>query len=467
MILETERLARLSGSATLKLGELAGSLRDGLMGFCCTAGLVVVGQLMKEEMTERIGPKGRHDPGPMGTRKGTAPGFAVLGGRSVAVRRPRAPHAGCGEVQLDSYEVLSSTDLMTEMAVERMLAGVAARRHSLVAEPLGEAIEEVARGGSKSAVCRRFVNATIAKLEELLDRDLSGLDVAVLMIDGILFAEWCCVVALLVTADGTKVPVGLWEDGTKTATVVTDLLADLVERGLGYEKEILCILGGRLKIVYGLLTSEEGVPVANEVFKGNTGDPAMMTPVVRKDGPRDETDVGDREALFQLFHPGGNGRTASAAIFPSSREKENEPSAISRRKCLAILTERHYRPADPRVCPGQGQDHAPGQQGGQPLHARRPSHGRSRRADISSPRRRQRRRRGARTCRLSGGEPRAHPRPVPGEAGASPSPRKLAPAIDQRACASGCVREEGRTCSQAPVRKEGTGPSKPRGPCTP
>ena len=33
---------------------------------------------------------------------------------------------------------------------------------------------------------------------------------------------------------------------------------------------------GRLQIVYGLLTSPEGIPVAIEVFKGNTGDPATV-----------------------------------------------------------------------------------------------------------------------------------------------------------------------------------------------
>jgi hypothetical protein len=38
------------------------------------------------------------------------------------------------------------------------------------------------------------------------------------------------VVALAITADGTKVPVGLWEGSTENATVVKALLADLVAR---------------------------------------------------------------------------------------------------------------------------------------------------------------------------------------------------------------------------------------------
>ena len=109
-------------------------------------------------------------------------------------------------MHLDSYAVFSGSDLLTQVAVERMLVGVATRRHCLVAEPIDERLEAVARGDSKSAVSRRFVAATRERLAELLGSDLSGHDAAVLMIDGIVFHECCCVVALLITADGTKIP---------------------------------------------------------------------------------------------------------------------------------------------------------------------------------------------------------------------------------------------------------------------
>ena len=39
---------------------------------------------------------------------------------------------------------------------------------------------------------------------------------------------------------------------------------------------------GRLQIVYGLLTSPEGIPVAIEVFQGNTGDPATVAAQVTR-----------------------------------------------------------------------------------------------------------------------------------------------------------------------------------------
>ncbi len=79
---------------------------------------------------------------------------------------------------------------------------------------------------------------------ELLARDLSGLETSVLMIDGLNVADQMIVVALIITADGTKVPVGLMLGDTENAVVVTDLLADLVARGLRYEHGILAVLDG-------------------------------------------------------------------------------------------------------------------------------------------------------------------------------------------------------------------------------
>ena len=58
---------------------------------------------------------------------------------------------------------------------------------------------------------------------------------------------------------------------------------------------------GRLQIVYGLLTSKDGIPVAIEVFKGNTGDPTTVAAQVTKVKDRFGIDrvvlVGDRGML--------------------------------------------------------------------------------------------------------------------------------------------------------------------------
>jgi putative transposase len=107
--------------------------------------------------------------------------------------------------------VASSRDLLDLLTVERMLAGVATRRHVDVDPPLGGELDGKAKAtGRGSSVSRRWKRATEAAPSELMARDRSGLDVAVVMIDGLVIAEQCCLVALVITANGTKVPVGLW-----------------------------------------------------------------------------------------------------------------------------------------------------------------------------------------------------------------------------------------------------------------
>lgn len=103
---------------------------------------------------------------------------------------------------------------------------------------------KVAKGTSKSAVSRRVVAATEKALTELMTADLSGLELSVLMIDGVHFGEHCCVVALGIGSDGTKNPLALVERSTENAALARELLADLRERGLDVTRPILVVLDG-------------------------------------------------------------------------------------------------------------------------------------------------------------------------------------------------------------------------------
>ncbi|MGH8939277.1 MAG: transposase, partial [Actinomycetes bacterium] len=138
------------------------------------------------------------------------------------------------------------------LTVERMMAGVATRRHGDIEAPLGGEVEARSKATGRTSVPRRWERATEAALGELMARDLSGLEVAVVMIDGIVLAGQCCVVALVITADGTKVPVGLWLGDTENKTVVTSLLADLVARGLRAEDGLLVVIDGAKALAAGV-----------------------------------------------------------------------------------------------------------------------------------------------------------------------------------------------------------------------
>ena len=125
-----------------------------------------------------------------------------------------------------------------------MLAGVSTRRYPRTQEPVGEEIETRARSTSKSAVSRVFVERTREALGELMSRQLGDLRLAVMMLDGLELKGRMMIVALGITTQGVKVPLGLWEGSTENATVATALLSDLVERGLDPEQGMLFVLDG-------------------------------------------------------------------------------------------------------------------------------------------------------------------------------------------------------------------------------
>src|SRR3954471_5363648 len=100
------------------------------------------------------------------------------------------------------------------------------------------------RARRSRAVSRRFVAATETALAELLAADLSGQDLVALMVDGVHFGEHCCVVALGIGIDGTKHPLSLVEGSTENATLVTELIVGLRERGLDVTRPILVVIDG-------------------------------------------------------------------------------------------------------------------------------------------------------------------------------------------------------------------------------
>jgi transposase-like protein len=245
--------SQLPDAVSVTLAELAGSLREGLLALAVGAGFQVLDAIIDESVTALAGPKGRHDPNRTAVRHGSEAGSVTLGGRTVPVRRPRVRTADrAAELAVPAYELFSSTDLLGEMALERMMAKLSTRRYAAGLEPVGAAIEATARSTSKSAVSRRFVAATETALAEMLSADLSGLDLVALMIDGVHFADHLCVVALGIGIDGTKHPLGIAEGDTENTTVVRDLLAGLRDRGLDTTKPILCVLDGAKALAAGV-----------------------------------------------------------------------------------------------------------------------------------------------------------------------------------------------------------------------
>jgi len=227
------------------LGVLVGSAKEGLLALSVGVGLGVLAELLEEEVVEVVGPRGKHLPQRTAVRHGREAGEVTLGGRRVGVERPRVRTAdGRAEVRLATYEYFADRDPLSRSVMERMLAGVSARRYRRTQEPVGAEVEQQARSTSKSSVSRTFVERTRVALSELMSRRLDDVRLAVMMIDGIDLGERTNVVALGITTEGVKIPLGLWEGSTENAAVATALLSDLVERGLDPEQGILFVIDG-------------------------------------------------------------------------------------------------------------------------------------------------------------------------------------------------------------------------------
>lgn len=232
-------------TVTVAMAEIAQDMREGLLAVAVGTGLQVMQVLMKADVEAACGPKGKHDTNRTAVRHGTEAGSVTLGGRQVPVRRPRVRAVdGTGELPISTYELFASTEIMGAMALEKMLARLSTRRYPVGLEPVGEKISAKASGTSKSAVSRKFVAMTQTALAELLAADLSQLDLVAVMIDGVSFAESCCVVVLGIDIDGKKHPLALVAGSTENATLVTDLLVDLRERGLDVTRPILVGIDG-------------------------------------------------------------------------------------------------------------------------------------------------------------------------------------------------------------------------------
>ena len=229
----------------VSMAEIAESAREGLLALAVGTGLQVMTAMFAEDATRLCGPDGKHNPDRAGYRHGSEDGSVTLGGRRIPVTRPRVRAAdGSGELRLPSYDLFSSTEILGQMALEKMLAGLSSRRYPAGLEPAGQAVEQAAAATSKSAVSRRFVAATETALAELMSRRLDDLDLVALMIDGVHFGEHTCVVALGIGIDGTKHPLAVEEGSTENATLVTGLITGLRERGLDVTRPILAVLDG-------------------------------------------------------------------------------------------------------------------------------------------------------------------------------------------------------------------------------
>ena len=223
---------------------VAGVLRDvqsAFYGLCINAGKAVLGAMMEAERTALCGPKGVPDLSRRAYRGGHSRTSVVLGGRRIAIRRPRAHALEAQELPLPTFQWATQCDPLNAATLSAIAAGVSTRRYGSTLDPLpaGQAQSSV----SRSAVSRRFVALSAEQLGQWLSRRID-VPLPAVMIDGIHFQDRVVLLALGFDAQGRKHVLGLWEGSTEKATVVRALLSNLIERGLDADTPRLWIIDG-------------------------------------------------------------------------------------------------------------------------------------------------------------------------------------------------------------------------------
>ena len=216
--------------------------RTGLLGLVHAMGRAALDELLRSEAEKVAGPKGKRDADRTAHHWGTTRTPLPFGGRDIVVERPRVRSKDGRELPLPLVDELRRRDPLPERVAEQIVLGVTTRGYERSLEPLP--VGTKTRRASKSSASRALIEKTTERMGAFLARRLDGLDVVALFVDGIEVAGRAVIVALGVTADGTKVPLGLWLGSTENATVCTSLVQSLVTRGLKIDQSILCVIDG-------------------------------------------------------------------------------------------------------------------------------------------------------------------------------------------------------------------------------
>src|SRR5215469_5465142 len=223
----------------LRLAEMMGWLKKGVGELVRQAGLQLMDLMMQAEVEELVGKRSQRQESRTANRWGSERGYCAVMGQKVPIQRPRVRTTDDKEVRLGSYEMFHRGEPLTETVWEKLMLGLSTRKY-------GEAVRQfgAAYGLEKSAISEHFIEASQEKLKQMMERRLDKTGFCALLIDATPFQGQHLVVALGINEDGRKTILGIRQGATENATVVGELLGDLVERGLDFTEPRLYVLDG-------------------------------------------------------------------------------------------------------------------------------------------------------------------------------------------------------------------------------
>ncbi len=204
--------------------------------------VIMLNQLMDDEVRSLAGARySREKPyGSRFRRWGTNPGSMRVGVHRVPVQVPRVYDTVEQEHRpLTTYATQRTHPQPNEALLQALLHGLGTRNYRQIVETMTESF-----GGSKSQVSEQFKEQTAEAFEAFLERRFDHETFVALLLDGKALQNVQIVIALAVTRDGRKIPVGFVEATTENASSCTELLRDLLRRGFSYEDGLLVVIDG-------------------------------------------------------------------------------------------------------------------------------------------------------------------------------------------------------------------------------
>ena len=223
----------------LRVAETIGRLPQLIREMAQETGILLMLAAMDSECVRIAGPKHARNPFRTANWWGSDLRPVYYDKQEVIIDRPRLRGKNKKEIPLATYEAFRDPKSMKESVLKNMVLGISSRNYE-------EAVSGFMKGYGikKSSVSRYFVKATAEQMRGFLERDLSGLDLVAIFIDGIDFKGHLLVVAMGLDRNGRKHVLGLRQGATENAEVCKGLLEDLARRGLDAGKDYLFVLDG-------------------------------------------------------------------------------------------------------------------------------------------------------------------------------------------------------------------------------
>lgn len=204
--------------------------------------LIMFTHLMNDEVHHLAGARySREKPhGGRFRRWGTNPGSLRVGVQHVPVQVPRVydttEHA---HRPLATYTTQRTLPQPSEALLQAVLLGLGTRNYPKLVETMAESF-----GVSKSQISATFKEQTTEAYQLFMERRFDHETFVALLLDGKAQQNAQIVIALGVTRDGRKIPLGFVQATTENAASCTELLRDLLRRGLSYEDGVLVVIDG-------------------------------------------------------------------------------------------------------------------------------------------------------------------------------------------------------------------------------